>query len=470
MSIDPYLSLEAAASGIRKGDFTSVELTETCLARIDAFGDRLNCIAGADPETALADAADADALLATGKPVGLLHGVPLAHKDMYYREGRVSACGAIIRKDYQPTTTATALHRLDAAGALDIARLNMVEFALGPTGHNQHTGAVRNPWNTDHITGGSSSGSGSAVAAGLAFGALGSDTGGSIRTPSACCGLVGMKPTYGRVSRSGAMPLSFSLDHVGPLTRTVRDNALMLQAIAGGDPRDPTTSHLPVPDFLEGIEKDIRGLRIAVCEDFFGDSLDDEVAALTNTSLDVYRRLGATIVPVRFPEMQDLVALTTVLSSSESAGYHASGLASDWDRYGHQTRGRMLAGLFYPAVTYQQALKLRAPILRAFCKAMFANADVMHAPGLDTPVPTIAETDHSDGPGFLQALIRLTRNIRPFNYLGVPTMAVPAGFTANGLPASFQLAGRPFDEATVYRTARAYERATGCTDTHPQLD
>jgi aspartyl-tRNA(Asn)/glutamyl-tRNA(Gln) amidotransferase subunit A len=469
MSADPFMSLEAAAAGIRNREITATELTRLSLERIEAHGESLNCIAGVDKSAALAAAAEADEVVEAGRPTGPLHGVPLGHKDMYYRAGRPAGCGAQLRQGFVPDTTATALERLDAAGALDIARLNMVEFALGPSGHNEHTGHVRNPWNTAHITGGSSSGSGSAVAAGLVYGALGSDTGGSIRTPAACCGLVGIKGTYGLVSRAGAMPLSFSLDHVGPLTRTVRDNALMLQTIAGPDPRDPTSARREVPDYLAGIEDGIKGLRIAVCEDFFGDGIDPEVATLNAESIEELKRLGATIRTFRYPDLDKMVALANIISGSESAAYHAPGLARDWDRYGRQTRSRLVAGLLYPAVSYQQALKLRAPMLKAFCEAAFAEADILHAPALGQPVPTIAETDFGDGPGFLQAVVHLSRNIRPFNFLGLPAISVPCGFTSNGLPAAFQLSARPFDEATLFRTARAYERETGCTSRHPDL-
>ena len=469
MSVDPFMPLEAAAAGIRNRDFTSVELTRLALERIGTHGDSLNCIAGMDPPAALAAAAEADAVIDAGRPVGPLHGVPLGHKDMYYRAGRPAGCGARLRDGFVPGTTATALNRLDAAGALDIVRLNMVEFALGPSGHNEHTGAVRNPWNTDHITGGSSSGSGSAVAAGLVYGALGSDTGGSIRTPAACCGLVGIKGTYGLVSRAGAMPLSFSLDHVGPLTRTVRDSALMLQTIAGPDPRDPTSARREVPDYLARIEDGIEGLRIAVCEDFFSDGIDPDVAALNAESIEVLKRLGAEIRSFRYPDLDKMVALANIISGSESAAFHAPGLARDWAGYGRQTRSRLVAGLLYPAVSYQQALKLRAPMLKAFCEAAFSQADILHAPALGQPVPTIAGTDFGDAPGFLGAVVHLSRNIRPFNFLGLPAMSVPCGFTPDGLPAAFQLAGRPFDEATLFRTARAYERETGCTGRHPDL-
>ncbi|MEQ9360203.1 MAG: amidase, partial [Rhodospirillales bacterium] len=259
---DPaFMTLAEAAAAIAAGDISSRELTEACLTRMTAFNPKVNALAGLDEADALAQADAADQARAKGGDLGALHGVPLAHKDMYYRRGRVSACGSAIRKDFRPDHTATELERLDAAGALDIARLNMVEFAFGVTGHNDVAGTPRNPWNTDHMTGGSSSGSGVAVASRMCFGALGSDTGGSIRLPAACCGLVGMKPTYGRVSRHGAMPLAHSLDTVGPLTRTVRDNALIMQTIAGQDANDPVTAGTPVGDYLAGLDKDVRGLR-----------------------------------------------------------------------------------------------------------------------------------------------------------------------------------------------------------------
>ncbi|RMD65400.1 MAG: amidase, partial [Alphaproteobacteria bacterium] len=241
------LGLVEAARGIVARQFSSLELTEACLARIARIGPALNCIAAIDPDAARHAARAADDELAAGRIRGPLHGVPLAHKDMFYRAGRRSACGSRILADFIPEVTAHVLTRLDAAGALDIAQLNMVEFALGTTGHNEITGTPRNPWNPAHIPGGSSSGSAVAVAARLVFAALGSDTGGSIRLPAACCGLIGLKPTYGRVSRFGVMPLSFTLDHIGPLARTVADAAWILQVIAGPDPADPTSSPQPVP-------------------------------------------------------------------------------------------------------------------------------------------------------------------------------------------------------------------------------
>ncbi|MEP2543896.1 MAG: amidase, partial [Alphaproteobacteria bacterium] len=300
---DPaFMTLAEAAAAIAAGDISSRELTEGCLKRMAVLNPKVNAIAGLDEADALTQADAADAARAKGDALGALHGVPLAHKDMYYRRGRVSACGSAIRKDFRPDHTATALQRLDAAGALDIARLNMVEFAFGVTGHNDVAGTPRNPWNTAHMTGGSSSGSGVAVASRMCFGALGSDTGGSIRLPAACCGLVGMKPTYGRVSRFGAMPLAHSLDTVGPLTRTVRDNALIMQAIAGQDANDPVTAGTPVGDYLSELDKDVRGLRVGLPESFFYDGVAPEVRTLVEASLKVFEDRGCEIVPVKIPD------------------------------------------------------------------------------------------------------------------------------------------------------------------------
>ncbi|MCH8809426.1 MAG: amidase, partial [Proteobacteria bacterium] len=345
----------AAAIGARK--VSSLEATENCLAGLERHGPALNCVAGIEPEAALEAARAADAELAAGRARGALHGVPLAHKDMFYRAGRVSACGSRILADFVPEVTSTALARLDGAGALDIARLNMVEFALGTTGHNEITGAVRNPWNPAHVTGGSSSGPGAAVAARLVYGALGSDTGGSIRLPAAACGLVGVKPTFGRVSRHGAMPLSFTLDTVGPLARGVADAALILQTIAGPDPNDPTTGSEPVPDYLSDLEAGVRGLRIATPENYFYDPVDPEVAALARASLEVFAALGAEIVPVEMPASIELGnPLTMLILAVEGAAFHGRWLEQRRADYGRQTLGRLLPGLLYPATRYVEAL------------------------------------------------------------------------------------------------------------------
>lgn len=464
------LTLSAAAAAIADKSVSSRELTEACLARFESYGLALNCVAGLDPQAALAAADAADAERAAGRRRGPLHGVPLAHKDMFYRAGRESACGSRIRAGYLPDETATVLRRLDAAGALDIARLNMVEFALGTTGHSEITGAVRNPWKAAHITGGSSSGSAAAVAARLVYGALGSDTGGSIRLPASCCGLVGLKPTYGRVSRHACMPLSFTLDHVGPLTRSVADAALLLQVIAGADPQDPTSSSRPVPDYSAGLDKGVRGLRIAVPENFFYDPVAAPVAHRVRASLEVFTALGAEVVPLAMPrEITDANALNMLITAVEGASFHANWLRTRRAEYGQQTLGRLLPGLLHPAQQYLEAMKLRAVVLARLQETVFARADLLHTPVFPYEVPEIEASDVATNPGFLEFLAGTGHCVRPFNYTGLPAISVPAGVTANGLPTGFQLVGRPFDEPTLLRAAAAYERETRFSTQAPPL-
>src|SRR5688572_2537491 len=272
MSTEPALmSLTAVAKAIAAKTVSSREVTKSCLDRVAQWQPRLYAFMAIETDKALAAADAADAALAKGKSAGVLHGVPLAHKDMYYDEGHVVTCGSKIRKDYVATTTSTALQRLKDAGTVRLGSLQMVEFAYGPTGHNPHYGAVRNPWNVDHITGGSSSGSGSAVAARLTFAALGSDTGGSIRLPAHFCGVTGLKTTVGRVSRAGAMPLSQSLDTVGPLAQTAEDCALLLSLMAGADPEDPTAIAGSLPDYMAATRESIKGLTIGVPTAFYVD-------------------------------------------------------------------------------------------------------------------------------------------------------------------------------------------------------
>jgi len=464
------LSLTETAAAIKGGKISSEEVTSACLIRADALGGKLNCIAGLNADAALAAAKATDSKISKGNDLGPLAGVPLAHKDMFYRQGRISGCGSKIRADFIPDQTASVLSRLDAAGALDIARLNMVEFALGVTGHNEITGPVRNPWNMDHITGGSSSGSGASVAAGLVKGALGSDTGGSIRFPAACCGVVGLKPTYGRVSRFGAMPLSYSLDTIGPLTRTVTDNALMFKIIAGFDAGDPTTSGLSVTDPLKTLEDGTEGLRLGVPENYFWDGADAEIRAMLEETVDTYRRLGAQITSVSVPGSIDITnALTSLITSCEGAALHGHWMRERPEDYGRQTLGRLTMGALTPAANYIQALALRDRILSQFMDAAFSTTDALLTPVMMGPVPTIASSDLAGNPGFADFITAMGHCTRPMNYLGLPGLSVPSGFSDNGLPTSFQLIGRPFDEATLYRAARAYERETGCTDKTPAL-
>ena len=464
------LSLHDVAVALTNGDVSSVEVTDACLARMEKLNPVLDCAAEILTDQARSDAQAADEKRKnTDNPAPLL-GVPLAHKDMYYRAGRKSGCGSKIRENFVPDHTSTALSRLDDAGALDIARLNMVEFALGITGHNDVVPTPKNPWNTGHITGGSSSGSASSVSARIVYGALGSDTGGSIRVPAAACGLVGMKPTYGRVSRYGAMPLSHSLDTIGPLTRTVKDNALMMRAIAGQDENDTTSSALPVPDYMDNIDGGIKGLKVGIPENYFYDDTDSNVERLVRESLNVLEAQGAILVRVKMPDtIAESNALCGLMTTTEGVGIHQDWLKNRWYEYGEQTRNRFAPGFLMPAIQYLEALNGRAKILADFAAAVFDHVDVLHTPVIPIPLPTSAEAGNAQSENFFAMTNLLGRCTRPINYLGLPGISVPCGFTGPNLPVSFQLVGRPFDEQTLYRAAQAYETSTDWISKSPDL-
>ena len=463
------LSIVEVAERIAKREISSVKVTKAALDRITRYGAHLHVIAHCNEEEALSNAEQADAEVAKGSIRGPLHGVPLAHKDMYYRSGWVAACGSKILKNHIPSMTSTAIQRLELAGALDIARLNMVEFAFGPTGHNEIVGTPRNPWNVNFITGGSSSGSGAAVAARLVYGALGSDTGGSVRLPAQCCGLAGVKGTYGLVSRYGAMPLSFSLDHVGPLTRTVKDAALILQSISGYDPNDSTTSNREVPDYLAGIENGAKGLRIGVPANHFYDPVQDEVREKLEVSLEVYRELGAEVITLHVEGIELANKFANVVMATEAATFHSKWIREQPENYGTQTLSRLLPGLYYSGTRYIEALNLRSNVLEQFCRSVFAKVDLLHAPVMPIQIPRIDESDLEVKHGNMKSIASITHNTRAINYLGLPTVSVPCGFTANGLPTGFQLIGRPFDEKTLLRAGHAYERNTLWCNLAPEI-
>ena len=360
--------------------------------------------------------------------------------------------------------TATVLARLDTAGALDIARLNMAEFAFGPTGHNLHYGDCRNPWDPARITGGSSSGSGASVAAGAVWGALGSDTGGSVRLPAAICGTVGIKPTQTRVSRYGVMGLSFSLDNVGPLARTVRDAARLLAVIAGPDARDPTAAAHPVGDYEKAAQKgaagSLRGLRIGVPTNYYDDGLDPQIRRCWQDGATRLANCGAEIIEIAVPFHEHLSALASAVSATEGATLHAHWMRARAHDYSPQVRARIEMGLAVPARHYLAALTLRPRLVRQFCDCVFASCDALWTPVLPMPVPERAATDYGDGPDMVAGLAALTRLTRPLNYLGLPGVVVPAGFDRIGLPIGMQLAGPPFAEARLLRIAATFETAS----------
>jgi aspartyl-tRNA(Asn)/glutamyl-tRNA(Gln) amidotransferase subunit A len=455
-------SLCEAADAIANGRVSAREVAEACLDRIARLDRRLSCFVVHDPETTIKAAQAADDALRQGVSPGLLHGVPLAHKDMYYRAGRVAACGSRIRQDEVQTETATVLTKLDAAGAIDAGRLVMVEFALGPHGYNANYPLCRNAWHQDYIPCGSSSGSGVAVSTGMAFGSLGSDTGGSIRCPAAVSGAVGLVPTRGRVSRSGVMPMSFSLDVVGPIARRVRDCARLLSVIAGCDRADPTSLDVPVADYETALEASNPLPRIGVARGYFDEKVHPEVAAALADVVDTFCRVGFEVEDVAMPtdDLQAMSDLHPLVMKAEGAANHLEWMRARPEDYTPEVRNRLQAGFFVPATDYIQALKLRGRFLSDFSRNVFASVDLLLTPVLSGMVPTIAETTNRRGAAYLDMVSSLTRNTKVVNYLGLPAISVPCGFTSNGLPTAFQLIGGPWTEATLLGAAHRYEQAT----------
>ncbi len=463
------LSLTEVAQAIAQKRMSSRQVTQSCLDRIGQWQPRLNAFMAIEADEALAAADAADAALAKGNSRGALHGVPLAHKDMYYDAGKVVTCGSKIRRDWVATTTATSLQRLKDAGTVRLGSLQMVEFAYGPTGHNPHYGPVHNPWNVDHITGGSSSGSGSAVAARLTFAALGSDTGGSIRMPAHFCGVTGLKTTVGRISRAGAMPLSQSLDTVGPLARAVEDCALLLGLMAGADPNDSTAVGGDVPDYMAATDGSLKGLTIGVPAAFYVDDLDADTARILDETVATLKREGAQVVQVELPDQRQLTAACQFVLAVEAAAFHKRWMIERPQDYGPQVLMRLQNGLAMPAVSYLEAMRWRGPALAAYLAAT-AGVDAVLAPVAPAAAPTIAESDVGNSPDAEAMIQRLTRFTRPVNYLGLPSLSIPAGFASGGLPVGMQLIGRPFDEATLLRAGAAFQRATDFHARCPEME
>jgi aspartyl-tRNA(Asn)/glutamyl-tRNA(Gln) amidotransferase subunit A len=386
---------------------------------------------------------------------------------MYYDAGKVVTCGSQIRRGFVATSTSTALQRLKDAGTVRLGSLQMSEFAYGPTGHNSHYGAVHNPWALDHITGGSSSGSGSAVAARLTFAALGSDTGGSIRMPAHFCGVTGLKTTVGRISRAGAMPLSQSLDTVGPLARSTEDCALLLGLMAGADPEDPTALAGPLPDYMAATRQSMKGVRIGVPSAFYVDDLDSDVARVLEETIAAFRHEGAEIVQVELPDQRQLTGASQLVLAVEAAAFHKRWMIERPQDYGPQVLMRLENGLAIPGVSYLEALRWRGAALAMHVTAVL-GVDAVIAPVAPMAAPTIAESDVGNSPGAEAVIQRLTRFTRPINYLGLPSLAIPAGFTGRGLPVGLQLIGRSFDEAMLLRIGAAFQRATDFHDRVPK--
>jgi aspartyl-tRNA(Asn)/glutamyl-tRNA(Gln) amidotransferase subunit A len=436
------------------------ELVAASLERIGRWQPRINAFLRLDADAARTEAARRDGLPAAD-PRPALDGALLAHKDMFERAGRVATCGSRAGHAVAASRTATLLVRLDAAGALELGTLNLAEFALGPTGHNEAFGDCRNPWNPAHVAGGSSSGSGAAVGARLVHAALGSDSGGSVRLPASANGVLGLKPTHGLLSRHGMMPLSPSIDVPGLFAREVRDLGRVLDVLAGHDPADPRSSRRPASRYEVALAEPAEGLRIGVPDSYFYEELDGDVAAALDAARGELQRGGLDVAAAATPAfVPQLAELSRALVYSEASAVHGVRLAHGAKGYSAQTRVRAATGLAIPAPVYVQALQLRGELLRRFVSTCLADCDALLLPTLACTVPSLVDTAVGAGEALWRRIAPLVRCTAPFNYLGLPALSVPCGFDRHGLPIGLQLVGRPFAERRLLRIAQAYQSAT----------
>jgi aspartyl-tRNA(Asn)/glutamyl-tRNA(Gln) amidotransferase subunit A len=450
-------SITGVSELIRKKELSPVEVIDAFLERIEGVQKRLNAFITVLEGKARRAAKQAEGEIMKGHYRGVLHGIPLAPKDLFFTAGVKTTCGSRILADFVPEENGTVISRLIEAGAISVGKANMHEFAFGTTNLNSHYGHARNPWNTDHITGGSSGGSAAALAGSCALLALGTDTGGSIRIPSALCGTVGLKPTYGRVSKYGVYPLCWSLDHPGPMTRTVADVAIALSFIAGYDPKDPCSHDVPVEDYYSGLSGDIRGVRVGVPDTFYFEQVEPEVKASAEKAIDGLKDLGAKVRPVHIPDLDEAAAATLLILSSEAASCLEKFHRTRPDDIGDDVRVRLDLGALHLATHYVKAQRVRRIAQENFRK-IFMEVDVLVTPGVSITAPRLEEStvrlENDDVP----VGVALTRCTRIYNLVGLPSVSVPVGLSGTGLPVGIQIAGRPFDEGLILRVADAYQR------------
>ena len=449
------LSLEDVAHQIAFKEVSPVEVTQAVLDRIERLNPSLNAYMTVTGDAAMAAARAAEREIAGGGYRGLLHGVPVGIKDLFQTKGVRTTAGSKILADWIPDEDATVVRKLAEAGAISVGKLGMHEWAFGTTSDNVHFGSIHNPWDLERVPGGSSGGSGVAAAAGLAFATLGSDTGGSIRMPAAACGCVGLMPTYGRASLYGAVPLAWSLDHPGPLTRTVRDAAIVLQAISGHDPRDPATEDIAVPDMLEDIERGPKGLRIGVPKQHFWDNVEPDVLALVRKALSDLEAAGAIVREVEWPRVAGYAAPFITVMFAEAVAYHAANFPARKDDYGPQVAALLGVGTTFTGAQFASAMRFMQEERRGGADAVLDGVDVLAMPTMPVVAPTIAASRLED-PGQ-----RMASFTGPIDFTGQPAISVPCGLTSAGLPASIMFSGRRWDEPSVIWAGRAYEQARG---------
>jgi aspartyl-tRNA(Asn)/glutamyl-tRNA(Gln) amidotransferase subunit A len=458
------LTISECSKLLAARQISAVELTMAHLERIQKIDPQLTCFITQTPDMALEQARQADVELQQGKWRGALHGIPLAIKDLYETRGIRTTAGSTFFREHIPTQDAHAVVKLYQSGAVLLGKLNMHEIALGVTNVNPHYGACRNPWHPTRSSGGSSGGSAAALASGICMGSLGTDTGGSIRIPASLCGVVGLKPTTGRVSLRGVIPLSWNLDHAGPLARSVRDVAVLLQAIAGYDPDDPYSLDMPVPDYQAELGDGVRGWRIALADDeFFRAKTEPQIWRGMEEAAEVFANLGAKVERIEVPHAYDAAVANGQMTTSDAAAFHQERMAQNMDGFGEDIRLRLESGAAVTSTQYSQARHLQT-ILRHRFAGFFMNYDILLTPATPVAAPIIVP-----GPDAIEKARLLTRYTSPFNLLGLPALSIPCGFTDEGLPFGLQIVSRMWGEAAVLRAAHAYEQATGWHRKRPAL-
>jgi aspartyl-tRNA(Asn)/glutamyl-tRNA(Gln) amidotransferase subunit A len=457
-----YLSLVEAADLIAKREISSEDLVQAHLDRISLLEPRLNSFITQTPEAALDRAREADAEIQSGIYRGPLHGIPIALKDLYETRMVVTTAGSLFFKGWLPKENAFVVDRLNAAGAINLGKLNMHEIALGVTNNNPHFGPCRNPWDLERTPGASSGGSGAALAAGFCLGSLGSDSGGSIRIPASLCGVVGLKPTYGRVSLRGVVPLSWNLDHAGPMARCTRDVSLLLQVIAGYDPEDPSSADMGVPDYGVQLMGGVKGWRIALAEDGFFSWGDEQVIAALKAAVEVFAGLGAKIETVPFEGAHEAAKNNGLMVTSDAAAFHQERLNEQPEKFGADVRQRLEIGAAYTSSEYSLARRSQVILRRKF-EQFFSEYDLLLTATTPIAAPLI------EGPDAVKQAATLTRFTAPFNFTGLPAISIPCGFTDQGLPIGLQLITRPWGEVALLRAAQAYESATDWHLNHPEI-
>ena len=463
-----FMSAAQLGALLKKKDLSPVEVVEAHLARIEALEPTLNSFITLMADEARADARRAEAEIQGGKYRGPLHGVPLGLKDLYHVRGVRNTSGAKIYESFVPEQDCTIMERFREAGAILMGKLNLPQFAYSPVGENPDYGNMHNPWDPSRITGGSSGGSGSAAVAGQCTITMGSDTGGSIRIPSALCGVAGLKPTYGRLSRHGLSPLCWSMDHPGPMTRTVEDCALVMNVVAGRDPKDPSTVDLPVPDYTRALTGNIQGLRVGVPKEYFEVPCDPQVERAVRRAIELLGELGAEVREVSWPMYHYAAAISTVVIMAESTACYGEVARTHGTEIAPATRLRIEGGFFVSGADYVQANRARAQFVRQ-TRELLDQVDVLAGPSEPITAFPIGDTRVQVGETTMGTTAALTQYSRPFNLNGFPAISVPCGFSDEGLPIGLQLAGRPFAEETVLRSAHAYEQATEWHTRRPPL-